>query len=896
MATDQSLKGGPNKIYSVINNFNKGIDRKTADDVAVDSSFRELVNFYNASEGYLSKRPAVYDSNLKKFLKRIIDGEYSDKFSIINNKHNESKSVIIPRIKDFYDTILLGKKKAVTHSSIAETRTFKMDKLVGSQIINNDKFLEALQDYETILNGEYSSVVGSSNIKFSIILVAGGFSTILDSNGNDTKKLCGLYITRFAIKMTYITGKGYEVTIEMDSVDPSISASSKRRWLYYPDNYSFSVRESDETQYIQNVDEYIPLNSIDIGNYNGYTYIPTGKNYLIQIEQDPDANTKGTHTKYLNESSIFKIIGGDESENIYAPTPIEVTQIGFNILSTNPLSHIDKAGAVDKIKGVFYSVNMSNNGLSFQQPVHSVPFNKEFNLHILRTGTKEVSIPQYRPNNGEIDVEKNAYKNLPGSWSSDKTIFVCSGIDSAESFELKITLDTDEFITYVNTSSSLIDETGYISEVSKLVLSSQRLKVIGNQLVLYGGHGYVFFSEYDRFDYFPNYYYIYIASEVGEESVTSINYFRQYYAIFTNKRIKKMVGTFGASDFGIYPLNDFVGCSNGRTVRAVGSNLLFLGNDGIYQLKQGYLGEGTENVEKIDILLGNELTLNNVIQAFTMNSNYIIVKNDGFTWMIYNTETMAFYEYNLESFSGQVYNGSEIDEQMRKLALPFYSIFESSVYDANGDFLIVPMYNYKYSKDFKSVENEGMEFMMFRFSDLEFLKYEDRHKDGDGFISSFETHYMNMGYPTNTKKFKEIYIKVINGSGHAIPFYITVLVDDRVVVSPEDYEIIYDAPSNTYYYVLKAKNNYESNTSKALGEFTLGVDELGERTIQQMKIKVGEKGRAIKIKLSDGYNDTTALAKEEGNYLGLPVRNRNIYDFSIASMGIVYKVKKVKEG
>ena len=241
MATDQSLKGGPNKIYSVINNFNKGIDRKTADDVAVDSSFRELVNFYNASEGYLSKRPAIYDSNLKKFLKRIIDGEYSDKFSIINNKHNESKSVIIPRIKDFYDTILLGKKKAVTHSSIAETRTFKMDKLVGSQIINNDKFLEALQDYETILNGEYSSVVGSSNIKFSIILVAGGFSTILDSNGNDTKKLCGLYITRFAIKMTYITGKGYEVTIEMDSVDPSASASSKRRWLYYVSESSGNV-------------------------------------------------------------------------------------------------------------------------------------------------------------------------------------------------------------------------------------------------------------------------------------------------------------------------------------------------------------------------------------------------------------------------------------------------------------------------------------------------------------------------------------------------------------------------------------------------------------------------------------------------------------------------------
>ena len=121
------------------------------------------------------------------------------------------------------------------------------------------------------------------------------------------------------------------------------------------------------------------------------------------------------------------------------------------------------------------------------------------------------------------------------------------------------------------------------------------------------------------------------------------------------------------------------------------------------------------------------------------------------------------------------------------------------------------------------------------------------------------------------------------------------MFDDKVVLSPEDYKIVYDKETNTYYYVLLAENNYELNTSKALGEFTLGADALGEKTIQQIKVKVGEKGRAIKIKLSDGYNDTTELAKE-GGISGLPIRNRNIYDFSISSIGIVYKVKKVKEG
>ena len=49
-----------------------------------------------------------------------------------------------------------------------------------------------------------------------------------------------------------------------------------------------------------------------------------------------------------------------------------------------------------------------------------------------------------------------------------------------------------------------------------------------------------------------------------------------------------------------------------QTLPTIGNNLLFLGNDGIYKLKQGYLGEGTENIEKIDEILGGDLNLNNV--------------------------------------------------------------------------------------------------------------------------------------------------------------------------------------------------------------------------------------------------------------------------------------------
>lgn len=891
MAVEQPLKGGKNKIYSVIGNLNEGINKNTADDVSSDTSFVDLVNFYNSVEGSLSKRPAVYDSYLTDFIKDILDNNYSEFFNIVTNDFGETKEVLINRLQDFYDTIILGNKKEIVYQDLNQTRTFKMDKIIGLQIIKNNKFLEALQDYKTILDGEYSNVVGSSYIEFSCIFVAGGFSTIIES-GLEGKKLCGLYITRVKVVLDYDEGIGYTVKLEIDSVDPTISNSTKRRWLYCPEGYNFKPGTDITEQYIKEIDDYIPLEPIDIVNYNGYSYIATGYNYLIKIDQIPD--NKDTHATYTNEASLFQVIGGDDEENLYKPTAVELTQVGFNILANDPLSFIDVSGTVAKVKGVFYSLNISKDGEEFKQPITTLPYNSPFNIHVLYTGTTLPNKIEYRIDNGETDTEKNPYQDLPGDWEdASKRVFICSGIDSDQKFELRVTLGDDNFITYVTTSTAKKDETGYINEINDLVLSSTRVKLINNQLVLYGNHGYIFFSEYDLFNYFPNYYYLFIANEAGEESVTSINYFRQFYAIFTNKRIKRMTGNFGANNFGIYPLNDFIGCAKGKTVRAVGNNLIFLGNDGIYQLKQGYLGEGTENIEKLDDVLNGELNLNNVIQAFTLNDTYIVVKNDGYTWIIYNATTKAFYEYNLESETGQVFDNGEVDKKMTKKYLPFFSIFEANSYDANGNFLVVPMYEYNYNYNYTSANLRQVKFMTFRYNDISYIETDRKHKDGYGYISSLETHKLNMGYPMNTKKFKDIYIKLENESGHVIPLYVTIYVDDKLVLDPEHYEIVYDKLTNTYYYVELSEHNAELVTSKVLGEFTLGEDPLGNKTIQQIKFRVGETGRSIKILLRDGYNDTTIIGSTGR---GIPTRERNIHDFSILTIGIVYKVKKVKEG
>ena len=878
MSTRQPLKGTSDKLYDVILNFNKGIDKKTGDDVSIDSSFKNLKNFYNAEEGYLSKRPGVYNSRITEFLGKIVNDEFDkSKFSLVTNKFGETPEDLRIKLKEFYNIVIKGQEKDGEHF------TFKLNKIIGNLILRNSFFLDAMTHYEDILEGKYIESIGSTLIEFTGILVGGGSS----KNKATNKYENGWIISRISVRFVH-TGARYDVYLELDSVDATMNAYKDTqddyhcRWGYKPEDYV------DNEGVIRHT---LP---IDITSYNGYSYITSGTNYLVRINQFPEERIiDETHN---GETNIIQQIGGYEEEHLYKPTAIELNQIGFNILAHDPVNFINTAGSVSKTKGVFFSIKKTINGETFNQPVSKVPYNSEFYLHVLYTGDTAPTEIKYRPDNGEVDIEKNPYKVFPGGWEDEtKRVWKCESLDSDQRFELYIKLGDDEFRTYVDTTSSSGDETGAINEISKLVFSSTHSKVINNQLILYGGHGYLFFSEYDDFTYFPNYFYVYIASEAGEEAVTNISYFRKYYAVFTNKRIKRMSGSFGADDFGIYPLSDYIGCSNGRTVKNVGNNLVFLGNDGLYKLKQGYLGEGTENIEKIDEMLSGELNLNNVVQAFTMNNNYVIVKNDGASWFVYNTLYDVFYEYELESKVGRVYQENQLDTVFAMKTLPFYSVFQSMMYDANGDFVVVPMYNYDFNETHTDARLADIDFMLFRFNELDFLEEPLRHKDGFPFTSMLETHLINMGYPTHTKKFKDLYIKVYNYTGRAIPLYVTIKVDDTVVIDPSEYIVYYDEPTDTYYYLEKIESNKTIDISKALGEFKLGYDKMGNKTVQQMRFRVRTKGRAIKLILRDGYDDyTTSTATE--NKRGVPTRKRNEHDFSIASIGIVYKLKKVKEG
>ena len=837
MATRQSLRGNYEKIYEIVNSFNKGYNTAVADDLLNESYFRDMNNLLPSEEGNVTKRPGINKIGLYRLFDELSTNASAHNVTLDISGSTNDDSVTESTLKtpdyllrQLFQMVPLIKTRNedIEETSVGVRSSFTPNKLANFTILDDNDIIDDISHFYNLLDNP-EAYKQNKSLNFVVIFIGDYLETY--TKDGETVTLLETTASRI-IKV---------------SIAFSVEDSLNKITIHYEIRQPFRTKQDERLAYRYNGDDIIEL-AIYADNY----YYMNGYDALVKISRDVNGGTS------MVADSISETYA--DASNIYKPTAIEVKNIGFNILSSNPMEFIDNQGSANSIRGVFFTYN--------NQPTQIIPYNKEFKIHVLSSGTGENQTPEYRPNNGEVDEEKNPYTKLPGSYNSDKSIFTCTGLNESDSIEMRINKGTgdsaDKFLTYFTMGSVIQSEIGKIEDVVKLILSSRYCKVINSQLVLFGNHGYIFFSDYDNFDYFPNYYYLYVA-ETENEEVVSINYFRQYYAIFTNKRLKRMAGSFGAEDFGVYPLNDYIGCINPRSIKQVQNYLFFLSYNGLYMLKQGYIGEGTENVEQIDLPIYRSYLTENMLKGCTFMNYYALFSEKESIY--YNYTNDAYYKFKNAGVTGTTLTKDDIYPseytipfQYNKLQnMLFYGIKETI--DANTKHFDICAQNFS-SNDLKINDN------------------------GVSFVSSFETCYMSFNAPTNTKKFKEIYIKLYNKYGKTIPLYVTIKVDDNVIISPDNYVVSYDESTDTYYYNEITESNKTLNGYKPLGEMKLGEDIMGERTMQILKMKVRAKGRAIKIIVSDGI--------EEGND-GYNVVQNN-YRFDLSTIGVVYKLKKVKEG
>lgn len=839
MATRQSLKGGTDKIYEIINTFNRGYNTSVADDQLSENIFRDITNFLPSTEGNITKRPGIHRTHMYDLFKEL--RTFSDENFVLTVRGNTNRPGMPSNNFNYLYTNLFEMAESVTSRidtiggvSKGVTGKFTPQNLANFTILEDKNILDYISDCRELLDFTKSGEIYEKGANLDFIAIFYGPYVENYQDGSVVKELIkanGISIIKVGIELSKGSDGKYNMRINYEIRLPYRSAYDKRLTFRY---------EAD------------PI--IDFAIYADKYYFMNGYDAIVKIERKINPS--------YSEDSILETY--KDSSKLYKPTAIELTNIGFNILASNPLEFYDIQGSANAIRGVFYTYN--------GEPTQVIPYNKSFKINILQSGSGDVSKPKYRPDNGEIDEAKNPYKDMTGSFNTGKTIFTCDGLNTSSKIEIKITKGDTEFLTYATLGSVELSSIGKIADIDDLILSSRYCKVINNQLVLFGNHGYMFFSEYDNFNYFPNYNNIY-AAETENEEVVSINYFRQYYAIFTNKRIKRMTGAFGTADFGVYPLNDFIGCINPKSIRQIQNYIYFLSYNGIYILKQGYLGEGTENVEQIDLPIYNSYEHDNMLKGYTIQNYYALYSRKDA--ILYNFVNDAFYKLETSDVNEDEVGELEVNETRYSIPFQYNKLQDALIYGVRINNKNVDPYG---RVDYNII----FDLCLQTFSDEE----TDRTDNELTFVSTLETAAMSLGTPTNTKKFKEIYMKLYNSYGKSIPLYVTIKVDDKVVVSPTNYEIRYDEETFTYYYILKTDSNKTLKGYNVLGTLELGIDPLGERTMQILKMRVSSKGRAIKVIISDGIT--------QGNDGYSPKQNR--YRFDVATLGIVYKLKKVKEG
>lgn len=799
----QPLKGTTAKTYEVVNNFSRGYNTAIADDLLNDNVFKQIVNFIPGKEGNIQKRPGLRKSNLYNFILAIKNNPFLVGIKTFFNFYDESGTLGL----DYMFNQLF---------SLSPESFAKVDKLLNLTIIDDNGLLDDLQNYESLLNK--TNVSARVNHHYLSLLFIFRLTSLEDSNKH--------FIRIVKLKIECTEDGSFKIYSEIKN--PSRDESRK-------DNYTLKYNGDD---------------TIELAVYHNYYYFMNGSDAIIRVHRDFEVESDSL------KSSIDEIYA--DSPVIYKPTAIEASNIGFNILSSNPLSFVDIQGTADAIRGIYYTID--------GEPTQIIPYNKPFNIHILQSGATEISVPQYRPDNGEIDDTINVYKDFPGNFNEDKTIFECTGLDAIGSYEIKVTKGEIEFINYFKTGTVSSSDVGKVSDIKDIILSSKYCKFINNQLVLFGGHGYMFFSEYDNFQYYPNYNYVYVA-ETNDEEVLNATYFRQFYAIYTNKRLKRMAGSFGASDFGFYPLSDFVGCKNGHTVKQVENLLYFISDNGLYTLKQGYVGEGTENVVQVDNAIYGSYNPDNIKKALLIKNYYMLYSDDDV--ILYNYSTDAFYKFNFTKALSLDESGKVVYQS--NISVPFQYMKEpSKLYYGYTEINYDETTEYQFDIAIQDFNEESS----------------IAHDNYRSFNSIIETPFMSMGYPTHTKKFKQLFLKLYTEYGKFVPLYVTIKVDDKTVVSPTNYEIVYDNDTQTYYYVYKTESNKTLKGYDVLGTLELGEDIIGKRTMQILKLRIGETGRGVKVIISD------SIDKDKPEYTD----TQNINNFEISAFGVVYKLKKVKEG
>jgi hypothetical protein len=375
---------------------------------------------------------------------------------------------------------------------------------------------------------------------------------------------------------------------------------------------------------------------------------------------------------------------------------------------------------------------------------------------------------------------------LDSSPADNATItFLTASRTSTQKYRFaKYRIGTTEKIASVNG----VDKPFIWDKTTFKVLSSAPAEVTGashvvwfkNQLFFSKGDILSFTSPYTDTDFNP-------ANGSGSISVgsliTGLIVFREQLIIFSENTIKRLVGN-TLSDFVLQPITESIGCVEEDTIQEVGSDVMFLGPDGLRLLS------ATDRIGDFNIA-----AISKTIQKETTD---VIKANTSFSSVVIKTKS----QYRLLGFSDTISEGSAIGIIGSQLVEDGTSYFGWA--ELRGFKAYVADFNYK----------NAVETILFANSNGFVYEMENGNSlDGGNIEATFSTPFVPINDPRLRKAFYKLFLYTDPEGSVSTEVSLKLDFDAAEVVQPVSITL-----SNT----LPGSVNFYGNTTARYGISTYG--------------------------------------------------------------------------
>lgn len=539
MGNYQKFRGNPeNKLFYLLNNFMGGINTEFSDDNSNDADFESIINFDMDKLGTLNKRGGFGELTALSELFNTLDDQY------LPNIKNRTERTPNPENEN--------------------------DNVVYMKLLRNDNnCFRALSGFTGERAYEkYQEMYGFQDNKFDLLMIT---TTIED--GVEVSSKAWYYHCELPALIEEEEGGVIVITNPM---------------IFYCCKTELPVTFKWDRN----------LLNLDTIEFYDKIYFTGNDKCLVQfdrsavIEDDVDLLNAFTYSG-TSESGVI-------TNSAHIPSGLEVRHIGFNVLADDPLHAIDTQGlSTNSIQGMFICTTSNI-------PLLNLPLGQPFLLNVIYTGDDYGFNIEMKE--GDKAISFDIAENISLSTTGLKVYNVTFKDVPNDEVEIKITKlgqgsGTDpeplEGLEPYYDYYDVVQPDKEAKPATQLNIGDYGICEMYNRAVYYKDDT-IWFSDINNFNYIPNYNYITLPIEPTDK-ITKICYFKKTYIIFTKQKIYKMVGSFGASDFAVQPVNTSLGCHAGNTVVPIEDTLYFASPRGLYALRSSQFVEGFENVKELDL-------------------------------------------------------------------------------------------------------------------------------------------------------------------------------------------------------------------------------------------------------------------------------------------------------